>query len=191
MNRHRPLSALSALLVAGIALVAHTPAHADVVVDQSQTSQGGTLGAAVPWYQTFRPSLDNIVSVDLWTRADSGGIAGVELLDEPCGTVIASGQIAVVGTGVDNVPFDGGPIPLVPGQTYVLRFLPIEGDIQWWRGSPNNPYADGALHSGWWDQVCTDPYDEGQWDFMFRTYGESGFVPTEETTWTMVKAIYR
>lgn len=183
--------AVPVMLAAGLVSGGVDLARADIVVDQVQDAAGGTVGPSIPWYQTFRQTHDNIVSVDLNARADTGGTVGVELLDEPCGNVLAYGEADVIGVGWFNVAFEDGPISLVPGEPYALRFVPVAGDIQWWRASPNDAYPNGALHSGWWDQVCSEPYDEGQWDYMFRTYADDAAVPTSEASWSEVKALYR
>ena len=141
-------------------------ARAVTVVDQQQPAALNAFTVGF-WAQTFTPTRDNLVAVDLsFRRAGSFNVQIKDLTSGYGGPVIGQTGMLDWPVGVHHVEFPA-PIALVPGGLYDINIVD---------GTPNtldevmgvlfgNPYARGAAHSPGLN-------DNSNHDLYFVTYAQ-------------------
>jgi hypothetical protein len=152
-----------------------------IILDQSQDEQ--TNSRFIPWLsdrvesQTFKPSMSNIVKIELWivcTKAYHFGWLKMEL--KQGSTVLFDSHIDVNNLPSSNQQWiefwtpNQDPVLITPGNIYEIEVtVPVHSEILW-GFSMNNPYSDGESSIG-----ITD-------DFCFRTYAEQNVAPDKPDT---------
>lgn len=124
--------------------------------------------------QEFKPTKDNLVAVEIelvQLQLVSAQPITINIWDgfigngAPLGsTDVHTGLPGVQNTGIVHFDF-AAPVPLVPGNTYVIQMVPtdnIPGFIWFWNITEDN-YPDGQT-------ICPVPFSE--FDFIFTTFFE-------------------
>ena len=176
---------LFALAMIGVCALA-VPASADSI-DQNQPS-GPVYMAAFSQgdlAQSFKQTNGDISGAGILLQAGIGSVDNVHIsvwdaLPNAGGNMLA--DASAQGTQGQWVDVFWNSIPITPGVTYYLVFdgnqtLGIAGDT-------NNPYPNGMVFAN----TGYQPFPS--FDYAFRTYF-TGNVPTQNTTWGGIKALYR
>jgi hypothetical protein len=154
---------LGVILILTIGLNSSALAHG--TVDQHfETSTGGGSFAIVAIGQTFVPTADNLVAVDIFGSSfTTNPVARVSIhVGNPDGLELAAATLTWGAYGWNHIDF-GAPIPLTPGNTYSIRASAISGNPAF---NVGNGYPNGNY---WQCQLTCIPYD---FDLGFRTYYE-------------------
>jgi len=176
------------LLLVALALgVCAIPASAACVIDQNQPSGPVYMAgfAQGDLAQSFMQSNGNICGAGILLQAGVGSSDNVTIqlwsnLPNAGGTMMAQGS--ATGTQGQWVDVNWTAVAVTPGVQYFLVFvgnqtLGIAGDT-------NNPYPYGCVYANpGFGQFPT-------FDYAFRTYFDNGPVPTQETSWGQIKALY-
>jgi len=167
-------------------------ALAQGVVDQQNDPAGGSgFGCGSPpilngsVHQSFVPSADNLVAVELRLMAGSafpteGASTTARIRDgSSTGTVLGETTTFVAGPLSANtqmlVRFDFPAITMTPGSTYLIEWVTPPTTVLMWMGQSGDPYASGTAYS------CSgNPWPVSGTDFNFVTYEAE--PPPEPTT---------
>jgi hypothetical protein len=203
-----PWIARSGVLLAAAALVflASLASAQDFVVDQAADNfaPGVYYGiwSHTPLGQEFTPSLDHVDVVELRIHATTCTLFQVLIREDTIQGEILGSATKILdwpNAPVERFEFDE-PVPLVPGQRYVIEVRDLSGadgslGIRW-----TKPYSGGRLicHGVPWNSWDAW-FREGVWVFppvltaanpWFRD-GVGAFTPVEATTWGAIKSMFR
>ncbi len=160
---------LAGLLAGMLAIVPTGSVFAYSAVDQHFEGTGVTgsnlIGKDIG--QTFVPTVDNLVAVDILANPFTTNpypMVRVSIHEgDPDGTELAHADITYGPYGWTHVDF-GAPISLTPGNTYSIRLSAISGNPAW---SAGTGYPAGSL----W--ICNPTCASYNYDLPFRTYYEA------------------
>jgi len=151
-------------------------------VDQSQTFEDDNRSPVVDWSQSFIPTKDNLIGVDLFFDGPSGGCPCSESykLEIREGTL---GGTVVETSGTEQIDFAGNSgskevhfhfpvtVPLTLGTTYFIKIILTDGPGDYKIVvSDGDVYDDGAAH-----EQGVESFE----DLFFRTYFEEPRVGGE------------
>ena len=160
--------------------LASNQAFGDGSVDQSQEDFDDNRSPVVDWSQSFIPTKDNLIGVDLFFDGPSGGCP----CSESYKLEIREGTLGgtVVGTsGTEQIDFAGNSkskevhfhfpvtVPLTPGTTYFIKIILTDGP-----GFYDIVVVDGDAYD---DGVAHEQGVEKFEDLFFRTYFEEPEPP--------------
>ena len=148
-----------------------TSVRAATVVDQENLVGTGEFSSIRDWYQSFKPTFDNIVGASM--SFGGTGTATIRLYDSIGGTELASGT--ATGSGLVTVDF-GAVVPLIPEVEYFLQLDANETA----HFSPSNVYNRGQL---WICSSSCSPYTSGNADAVFQTFASTGSTPLPAAVW--------
>jgi hypothetical protein len=169
-------------------------ALAQGVVDQQNDPAGGSgFGCGSPpilngsVHQSFVPSVDNLVAVELRLMAGSafpsaGTTATARIRDgSSSGTVLGQASASVAGPLSANtqvlVRFDFAQIALTPGNTYLIEWVTPPTTELMWVGTTGDNYPSGTAYS------CSgNPWPVSGTDFNFLTYAAPPPEPEPTTS---------
>jgi hypothetical protein len=183
-----PRAAIASLAVALMA----SGAFAQGVVDQQNDPSGGSgFGCGSPpilngsVHQSFVPSADNLVAVELRLMAGSafpsGGTTTTARIRDgsSSGTVLGEASASVAGPLSANtqvlVRFDFTQISLTAGNTYLIEWVTPPTTELMWVGQTGDPYPSGTAYS------CSgNVWPVSGTDFNFVTYAAAPEPTTSE-----------
>ena len=161
--------------------LASNQAFGDGSVDQSQEDFDDNRSPVVDWSQSFIPTKDNLIGVDLFFDGPSGGCPcsesyKLEIREGTLGgTVVGTSgteQIDLTGTFQDSkeVHFHFPvTVQLTPGTTYFIKIILTDGPGDYKIVVSDGPeYDDGAAH-----EQGIESFE----DLFFRTYFEEPEPP--------------
>ena len=160
---------LAGLLAGMLAIVPTGSVFAYSAVDQhfEGTGVAGSNLIGEDIGQTFVPTVDNLVAVDILANPFTTNpypMVRVSIHEgDPDGTELAHADITYGPYGWTHVDF-GAPILLTPGNTYSIRLSAISGNPAW---SAGTGYPAGSL----W--ICNPTCASYNYDLPFRTYYEA------------------
>jgi len=165
------LIALCTFLVSSVGLTGIPKASAHGIVDQ--TDLAALPNTSVPsssiLRQSFTPTANNLVAVDLRLACTPGAVITVLILN-PSGIQIGSSNTPCPVSGGGVVHFDYAPsIVLVPGIPHSIQLVLVLSPSTW-LASTSNPYPGGQAFVGGTPQPTMD--------FIFATYNQALPPPT-------------
>ncbi|USN53435.1 MAG: hypothetical protein H6760_04750 [Candidatus Nomurabacteria bacterium] len=135
--------------------------------------------------QSFTPTMDYLCGVELFFYPAAGTVTLFLQNSVVPGESVLAVATQDVESGGDNwISFDFGGVTIQPGATYYLH--PVSHSNNGWaterRVEGGCEYPGGTAYSAG---------EEKPYDWLFRTYGTIGPVPTLSRSWGQVKSIYQ
>lgn len=176
------LAIATILLIAGSQLATSVLAHGNIDQQNEATGSQPTIDFMEPAGQEFTPSQTPMVAADVeLARANFAGDANITVRVRDAtidGTILGEVTQIVPETlvGEEWIHFDlPTPVPLAPGQIYVLEVETDNATHAWVQAGGGDPYPGGdAIRNGSVSPTV---------DFSFRTYSQEG-TPTPTPTAT-------